>query len=504
MGKPSLILLIDDERQNISAMSRILSKENVEILSAADGVEGYEMAVAHKPDIVLSDVMMPKMDGFELCKQMKANPELMFTPVILVTGLEDFQSRLKGISSGADDYLNKPINAAELLARVRTALKVRNAHDAVESAQRTMGRLTEYAESMLQSFDPLKFEQRTMEAQLVSQILIGQVVERNRPAGVLVGSPTGGGAFAGRFYYTAAGEVRLFFESAIVAPPDTADRHFPAPGIEFGNFPASGNTQRLSAELFAAIGELRNYAAVSNGSMAVVAVNLAGAVTRFDADILKNLSLYLMFFENLVAGIKRTDEAFHYTVDSLVRAAEANDEDTGNHILRVNEYAKLLAVEMGLPEKLVHEIYSHAQMHDVGKLHINPAILRKPGPLSPTEWETMKRHTQFGAKILGDHPRFAIARNIALTHHERYDGTGYPNGLRGEEIPIEGRIVMIADIYDALRCMRSYKPSLDHAQAVKIICVGDGRTMPSHFDPLVLSAFLNRAAELDFIFSKMK
>ncbi len=158
---------------------------------------------------------------------------------------------------------------------------------------------------------------------------------------------------------------------------------------------------------------------------------------------------------------------FYYTISALARAAEANDEDTGRHIQRVNKYAALVASELGLPAREVEAISRSAQMHDVGKVHIHPDILRKTSKLTPEEWEIMKTHCEAGARILGDHPRLRVAAEIASTHHERWDGTGYPRGLQGEEIPISGRICIVADIYDALRSARSYKPAFSHDQAAK-------------------------------------
>ena len=483
-------------------MIRILEKENAEIIWAQDGARGFELALEHKPDLVLSDVMMPRQDGFETCRLIKAHPGLMFTPVILITGLDDFESKIKGLSAGADDYLNKPVNAIELLARVRSALGLRFAQKSLEGAFSTMSRVTEYTDATLHSFDPLRFDAKVMELQLVSQILTGRVVEWNRPAGVLVGVQDGDG-FTGRLYYTSGGFVRLFFEGATVTPPAGIERRSATAGVEYANFaPAAG--AGYSAELARVLGDFRSFAAVTSGRLALVAVNYEKDATQFDADVLKSLSLHLTFFENLAGQIRRTDEAFRYTIEALARAAEANDEDTGNHIHRVNEYARLIAIEIGLPDRLVDDIHVNAQMHDVGKIHINPAILRKPGKLTPEEWEAMKLHTVYGARILGDHPRLEVARNIALTHHERYDGSGYPNGLKADEISIEGRVVAIADIYDALRCARSYKPEFDHLKTCQIITQGDGRTSPAHFDPLVLAAFANRAGELDFTFNKMR
>jgi response regulator RpfG family c-di-GMP phosphodiesterase len=503
MGKRSRILLLDDEQQNIEMMTRILEHEDVEIVSANDGAAGYSLALECRPDLILSDVMMPRMDGFEVCRKVKASPELMFTPVVLVTGLDDMANRILGLSAGADDYLNKPYNAAELIARVRSALALRMAHHALEGSFATMGRFTEYTESVLQSFDPLKFDAKVMELQLVSQILTGRVVEFNRPAGVLVGTAEGDG-WAGRLYFQSGGFVRLFFETAEVKPPARAERKTASPGVQFANFAHGDAEDGFGDEISRVLGEFRSFAAVQSGAAALVAMNYEKDVSRFDADVLKSLSMHLHFFDNLASQIRRTDEAFRYTVEALARAAEANDEDTGNHILRVNEYARAIAVEMGLPEKLVDDIGLHAQMHDVGKIHINPSLLRKPGRLTADEWEEMKQHTVFGARILGDHPKLTVARNIALSHHERFDGSGYPRGLKGDDIPIEGRVVAIADIYDALRCARAYKPGFDHGKAFDIITKGDGRTMPAHFDPLVLGAFVSKAGEMDFTFNRMK
>lgn len=199
-------------------------------------------------------------------------------------------------------------------------------------------------------------------------------------------------------------------------------------------------------------------------------------------------------------------ESYLETIFTMTRAVEHKDVDLGAHVQRISYYCRALARMLGLGEEFVDTIFLASPMHDIGKIGVPDHILLKAGVLTPEEWEVMKGHTSMGSKILGYSKSLYLkmGAEIALNHHEHWDGGGYPNGIRGEAIPLAARIMSICDIYDALRSKRPYKSAFDHPKTVDIITRsdgrtqpkildivmrGDGRTQPEHFDPVVLAAF---------------
>ncbi len=203
---------------------------------------------------------------------------------------------------------------------------------------------------------------------------------------------------------------------------------------------------------------------------------------------------------------RELEKAYADTVVRLTLASRYKDDETGAHIRRVSHYSKTLALVVGLDEDDAQLIFDAAPMHDVGKVGIPDMIMQKRGPLDEREWAVVKQHPVFGANLLAGSPSLLLetAREIAFTHHERWDGSGYPRGLRGEAIPLGGRLVMLGDTYDALRSRRPYKPALSHEETCRIMLDGNDRTQPRHFDPALLEAFREMHREFDRIFSDIR
>lgn len=207
--------------------------------------------------------------------------------------------------------------------------------------------------------------------------------------------------------------------------------------------------------------------------------------------------------EKLEENYKRTDNAYFETIKRLSIVAEYRDRETGNHIRRVGFYVKVMAELLGLDKDEVELLQYASYMHDVGKIGIPDRILFKKGPLTDSEWEIMKSHTEIGAGIFHDTESeiLKMAREIALYHHEKYDGSGYPYGLKGDEIPFSSQIMAIADTYDALRSERPYKKGFSHEETIKIMSASEGRVNRHHYSPVMLELFLENDALFDIIYN---
>ena len=344
MTTKKTILAVDDTPENIDVLTGVLgSLYTVKV--ATSGRLALKVAFsAHPPDLILLDVMMPEMDGYEVCRQLKENERTRDIPVIFVTALSEPIDEARGFELGAADYITKPVRPQIVLSRVKTHLAM---HD--------RGRHLEHL------------------------------------------------------------------------------------------------VQERTASLVEKTNEL----------------------------LVKNQEL---------------DKTRLEIIHGLARAAEYRDNETGFHIIRMSSYVKLLAIKSGVEESEAEKIRYASMMHDTGKIGTPDHILLKPGKLTDDELAIMKKHPQIGAKIIGEHDSALLeyARIIALTHHEKWNGTGYPNGLKGEEIPLAGRLTAIADVFDALTSVRPYKLAWSMNDALDFIRKQAGES----FDPRLAFLFVELRPEI--------
>ncbi|WP_457675149.1 response regulator [Thiolapillus sp.] len=358
MDDRARILIIDDERFYIDVLVGLLRRE-YQTFVAKSGKEGLELAMNNPlPDLILLDVLMPDMDGYEVCRRLKEDERTRNVPVIFLTVKSEVDDEIRGLELGAVDYIIKPISPPIVLARVATHLALARAHCTLQQQ---------------------------------NELLEQRVAERT-------------------------------------------------------------------------------------------------------------------------SELARTQDAAIYLMASL---AETRDNETGQHIHRTQHYVKTLAETLRsapgyreyLDDAYIDLLFKSAPLHDIGKVGVPDHILLKPGPLQGEEWEEMMRHAVYGKvaierveEDLGVCDFLETAKEIAYTHHERWDGKGYPEGLKEDAIPVSGRLMAVADVYDALISRRVYKPAFTHEKAVQILREERG----AHFDPQVLDAFLARENDFRDIASRFR
>ncbi len=339
----AVIMVVDDDKENLDFLSTFLEANGYIPRPVPSGKLAVMAAKREPPDLVLLDVNMPGMNGYEVCAVFQNHEELKHVPIIFVSGYHDSDHVLKGLQLGSVDYVNKPFNTSELLARVEIHLKIRRLQD---------------------------------QLRLMNDLLGDMVKEK----------------------------------------------------------------------------------------------------------------------------ILELKDAYEATIFAMAKLAEYRDDDTGKHLERVRAFSRALAEELsqqpGYERKankdFIRTIYHASPLHDVGKVAIPDKILLKPGKLTPEEFEIIKTHTTLGAQTLKEVAKkhagnefIEMGIEIARHHHERWDGTGYPDGLEGENIPLSAHIVAIADVYDALRSRRPYKEPFTHEKAVEIIMSEKG----THFNPVLVEIF---------------
>jgi len=499
------ILCVDDQPMNLMMLENLLVSSGYETILAQNGNAALAAILQNNVDLVLLDVMMPELDGFEVCRRIKEEKRLSGIPVVMLTALSQKEDRIKGIEAGAEDFISKPFDPGEILARVKMLLKVKVLTDRLKYAYEEINNLMTFGEASITSFDPLSFTFLAKVDTIVDQIIRKTADAIDKPELVIVGVPDERQAWQWyQYQYVLNTLNRTLLELDVQL--NSSEMASGKSGIVFYNESDIGQPEfRSFVKILAALSiKVSNMACYQNETLRIFAVNYIRDVTHYDAAVLNSFAMQSLFLKSLSSQIRETESAFEYTVYALARASEVYDKDTGNHILRVGEYSAVLAEGLGMPTSIVEGIRIQATLHDVGKIHVHPDILNRPGKLTFEDWIQMKMHTSYGSMIIGNHPRLLIASKIAISHHERWDGSGYPHGLKGEKIAIEGRIVNIADQYDALRNARVYKPAFDHKKTYGILTEGDERTLPSHFDPEVLQVFKNLHGRFEEIYEKLR
>ena len=355
---------------------------------------------------------------------------------------------------------------------------------------------------MMEDFNPFQFDFDKDIDKIIDIILQRDGHKDMRPCYIVLSRPAGNTCRHILFSRTGSKLVRRLITGRLL---NNIVSNFPVIPSTIFNGPSEDSHYRAIEETVWELGhKTRNAAIIGSGHFFVAACNYPGKITQYEVSILTNMVMQVLFLHSISTQIRATEEAFIYTVKALARASEANDEDTGKHNLRVGEYSAFLARRLAMPDEFCETIKSQAMLHDVGKIQIHPDLLKKPGKLSDKEYQLIKQHPLMGENIIGKHERLQCASIVAGSHHEKFDGSGYPRGLSGKAIPIEGRIVTIADQYDALRNARVYKPAFDHQTTFHILTKGNGRTLPTNFDPQVLQAFRETAPAFEELYERLK
>lgn len=501
--KPTVLILSGrhDDRKAITQAALSQGCRTAAFLSAP---EALDFLGAEAPLMVFCDAGLANGGGALKAIASACNPPdvtfVLIVPPDIKPGL------LKALKPWAQDYLTTPVLREAAMARIKNVLRMRHMEQAVERAGRTLEGWLSKMEGAILRFEPLSFDRSETQDELARRVL---QAETGGPSHLLIAFPDGRQGLRCDLYVSSSPGPRKAAADLLI--PESAVFL----GIRSGNglirINRFGRGRRreefhsaFPPELIQATGTIRNLAGSFSAGAYVLALNFRRRVTVDDALALRGLALPGSFLGGVAGEVRDVSDSFLVLTGALAMAADSPG-DNGAHVLRMNEYAKILSRRLSLPDRFVRTISYSAQLHDVGKIYIHPDLLEKPLRLTPREFDLIKKHPVFGARILGDSPLLRVARNIALTHHECWDGSGYPQGLAGEAIPIEGAIVKIADVYDALRTMHTYKSSCSHEDACLMILDGsaDGfhETRPSHFHPDVLRAFRKAATKFEEIYS---
>jgi len=500
------ILLVDDEPDLTFVLSAHLRASGYNVLIGRSGREAIEMAEAHQPDLIVMDVGMPEMDGVTATRRLKSDPKTEHIPIIMLTARSRTEDLVLGLEAGAQEYVSKPFDVAELLARVRTVHRLATARRRVEELnERLEDEIGQKTRRLQTLYD---YTRKLSQCQKRDEIL-DSIVQCVKDA-------TGSGRIS--LMLTDESGEYLTCARAVGIDPDIVDK------IRIKNIEGVAGQVFRSGKTFVATayGEKssleRGYGREAFLSTPLVSTSLQtpdeilGVLnvteksddepfTREEIECIRSITDAGAIALNNLTRRTRLEQSVRVLLTTVGRLSEYRDNETGLHLERVSQYARILTRQMSkrgpyagrVNDEFVQSMGLAAPMHDIGKVGIADDILTKSGPLTDEEYAIMKTHTTIGYRVLsaamegtGPVPLLQHCIDIAYCHHERFDGRGYPRGLAGDQIPLSARIIALVDAYDAITSRRCYKDALPHEEAVHRI----ERDAGKHFDPDIVAAFL--------------
>ncbi|HEU5097574.1 MAG TPA: response regulator [Roseiflexaceae bacterium] len=490
MSQPTTILIVDDEPIGRETLAALLHAQGYNLAFAAGGAEALAQAATLQPDLILLDVMMPEIDGFEVCRRLRADPAVAEVPIVLVTALDDRGARLEGIEAGADDFVTKPFDRTELRARIRAITRLnRYRHDiSVRKQAEARGKRQIERLAAMRSIDAAIVS--SLDLNVTLNVILDQVtalLQIDAATVLLRGAP------GLDLEYVAVRGIR---------------RDALAPNAECASYVAE-NRCMLWLPGASASAAPTEHALHRQGFVSYVGVPLvakgrvAGVLEIFHRAELDRDQEWREFLETLAGqaaiaidhaalfeSMQRANLdltlAYDTTLEGWARALELRDKETEGHSQRVTAMTLRLARALGMSEAELVHIRRGALLHDIGKMGVPDSILLKPGPLTEAEWEVMRKHPTYAYELLAPIAYLRPSLEIPYCHHERWDGTGYPHGLKGEQIPIAARIFALVDVWDALSCDRPYRVAWPQAQVRAHLRSLAG----THFDPRITEVFL--------------
>jgi putative nucleotidyltransferase with HDIG domain len=508
MDKPSkkTILFVDDEESILDVSSEYFRRKGYQTRTARTGEEALKILAAESVDCCFTDINMPKMNGLELAERIRNHDNTM--PVIVMTGYPSLENTIQTIKNGVVDFLIKPVNLKQMELSVQRVMQQRKMFvenvllkKEVEGKQR----LEKLNQELMVKVKELDILNRIM-SQFTAISSSNDVFKR----AVDIACTVAHADMTGFYVINDAVQEPVQVSSTAISSsnsitPDLKNVHQIAP------MPSAGNLQFLSSELIMEVvsdqipllisqntannglpAEIKSAMIVPlkirNKVFGVITALVSQGPKRFNekdlyyisflaqsaAQAIENLALYENIYENLFA-----------TLYAFVKAVEARDLYTQQHSSRVTGLSIVLGKQLGCSKEELDVLNFAGHLHDIGKIGIRDDILLKPGKLTAAEFEKIKDHPVIGANILEQFGLWERERQIIRCHHERYDGTGYPDGIKQEDIPFLARVLSVADVYDAMASDRAYRKKMADDIIIKIINEGNG----SQFDPQVVAAF---------------